>query len=406
VTNHGPFANPEDVSEISNRGERYVPLVYSYNAAMHLGHMASYKLALRYAYGQKVLDLGCGTGYGSHFLASFGAREVAAADLDEVAVNYARKTYPHTRVLYLRFDGDFSLPFADRSFDFVFCSQVIEHIGEPVNLLKEIRRILKKGGFCLITAPNKEFFSPDPNKNPNEYHVNEMNLSEYEKMSRQVFPHIKLAGIPQNCLKLNPDNTVSVKSNEELVLEDYRVRFDNLEVCENLLLFGHTQRNGQFEETLPGKYLEVSQTLAPCFWDAEVNQWVTLGIYPKTKVSKGDTSRSPAVVKTRVLSPANGLYRVDIGLVHEGQYKIDVTLRRGSSKGPIVFQTAADVIDRKLRLVFPLVKDSVNQSFYLELRVQCSIWDRLLKRKGLRLPRFEYIDRHLPVWTFHQLGLN
>jgi len=44
---YGPFATSEDVSIISNQGERYVPLVDPYSAAVHMGHMASYRYALR-----------------------------------------------------------------------------------------------------------------------------------------------------------------------------------------------------------------------------------------------------------------------------------------------------------------------------------------------------------------------
>ena len=397
--NHGPFAKAEEVGEISNRGERYVPLTDPYNAAMHLGHMAAYKLALRFAYGQKVLDLGCGTGYGSHFLAYFGAGEVTAADLNETAVNYACKTYSHPRLRYLRLSGDNSLPFAGQTFDFVFCSQVIEHIHDPVRLLKEIRRILKPGGFCLVTAPNKALFSPDPNENPNEYHINEMNLSEFIKLGRRVFPHIKAAGIPQNCLKQNPDNSVSVKPNEEINPADYRMRFDNLESCENLLLFGHTQTSGQFVESLPGKYLEVSQTLAPLFWDAAVKKWVVLGIYPKTRNLCNIISRSPAVVKAKVFSLHNNLYRIDIGLARGGEYDIEVILRRESPESVPVFHLVTEAADGKLRLVFPPVKGSARELYYLELRTQCNFRDRWLNRKGL--PRFEFLDGRLPRWTFH-----
>jgi hypothetical protein len=40
----GPFASSEEIASVFNQGERYVPTVDPYNAAMHLGHMASYKL--------------------------------------------------------------------------------------------------------------------------------------------------------------------------------------------------------------------------------------------------------------------------------------------------------------------------------------------------------------------------
>ena len=267
MLNAGPFANAEDVKDVSNQGERYVPLMAPYNAAMHLGHMASYKHALRYTYGKKILDLGCGSGYGSHFLASFGAKHVVAADVDAIALDYARKNYFLNRIRYVLLNRNNSLPFADQSFDFVFSSQVIEHLSDPVRFLQEIRRVLKTGAFCLVTTPNKKLFTPDPHS---EHHISEMDSSEYKKLGETIFFQVKMAGIPQNCLVTQPDNTVSAKPNEDIALDDYRMRFDRVEECENMLLFGHTEANGTFEEKLPEKYMEVSLNLTPFFWDASL----------------------------------------------------------------------------------------------------------------------------------------
>jgi len=280
--NHGPFVAAEEVAHISNKDELYVPLVDPYRAAMHLGHMASYREALRYAYGRRVLDLGCGTGYGSHYLASFGATQVVAADVDEVAVNYARKTYMHPRIRHMRLNGNQVLPFLDNAFDFVFCSQVVEHITDPAGLLYEIRRILKVGGLCLIIVPNRELFSPGIDESSNKFHVSEMNLSEFKKLGHQVFPHVTMAGIPQNCLIHSPDNTVSLKPNEHIALEDYQMRSSGLAACENLLLFGHTQADGQFNITLPEWLMPASDSLGPSFWDPSAQRWVTLGSWPPT----------------------------------------------------------------------------------------------------------------------------
>lgn len=52
--------------------------------------------------------------------------------------------------------------FADESFDTVVCTQVFEHIPTPHLAAKEIRRILKKNGFCLLTAPFLEPYHADP----------------------------------------------------------------------------------------------------------------------------------------------------------------------------------------------------------------------------------------------------
>ena len=193
----GPFASAADTVDVSHGGERYVPLVDPYNAAMHLGHMASYKYALRYAHGRRVLDVGCGTGYGAHYLASYGARRVVAVDVDQVALDYARVAYSHPCVHYQCCDGQ-RLPFADASFDFVFSSQVIEHMPDTRAFLTEIKRVLEPQGACLIITPNKNLFSPDSGGEPNEFHINEMNLEEFEALGRDVFPDVVFPGMIQD----------------------------------------------------------------------------------------------------------------------------------------------------------------------------------------------------------------
>ncbi len=46
-----------------------------------------------------------------------------------------------------------ALPFADASFDVVVCTQVLEHVPEPAETLRELRRVLRPGGKLLLTAP-------------------------------------------------------------------------------------------------------------------------------------------------------------------------------------------------------------------------------------------------------------
>ena len=52
------------------------------------------------------------------------------------------------------FYGDInSLPIPDESFDFVLCTEVLEHVPEPIQAIKELVRICKKGGNIIITTP-------------------------------------------------------------------------------------------------------------------------------------------------------------------------------------------------------------------------------------------------------------
>jgi ubiquinone/menaquinone biosynthesis C-methylase UbiE len=186
-------------SIITNEGERYLPDPRTYNAAMHLGHMASYREALRYSYGRRVLDIGCGVGYGAFWLASYGAQCVTAVDLGHVALQYAQHAYSHPRLRYIQADA-LHLPFADASFDFVFSSQVIEHVSSVEQFMREMRRLLAPDGFCLITTPNKTIFSPYDVTNP--HHPSEMTWGEYREAALGVFPRTRFCGIPQRCLTL------------------------------------------------------------------------------------------------------------------------------------------------------------------------------------------------------------
>ncbi|MDP2946933.1 MAG: class I SAM-dependent methyltransferase [Nanoarchaeota archaeon] len=59
--------------------------------------------------------------------------------------------------------GDASnLPFLEESFDTIISTQLLEHVERPWLVIKEIRRILKKGGVCILTAPFINPYHCDP----------------------------------------------------------------------------------------------------------------------------------------------------------------------------------------------------------------------------------------------------
>lgn len=98
------------------------------------------------------LDVGCSTGIISDFLSEhFGA--VVGVDIDTAAVERAdQRGRPNAS--FLAADA-LSLPFDVETFDVVVCAQVYEHVSNPVGLLSEIRRVLRKNGVCFFSGPNK-----------------------------------------------------------------------------------------------------------------------------------------------------------------------------------------------------------------------------------------------------------
>ena len=54
------------------------------------------------------------------------------------------------------------IPVKDNSFDIIICTEVLEHVPNPIGALKEMARILKKGGKLLITTPLGSHIHQDP----------------------------------------------------------------------------------------------------------------------------------------------------------------------------------------------------------------------------------------------------
>jgi 2-polyprenyl-3-methyl-5-hydroxy-6-metoxy-1,4-benzoquinol methylase len=105
--------------------------------------------------GRKALDVGCGDGarYGERVRAS--GVDVHGVDISEVAVESARARGVDARVASL---AD-PLPYPDASFDVVICLEVLEHLVDPAVVAREIARVLKPGGFALLSVPNSAFWT-------------------------------------------------------------------------------------------------------------------------------------------------------------------------------------------------------------------------------------------------------
>ena len=351
-------------SIITNEGERYLPDPRTYDAAMHLGHMASYREALRYGYGRRVLDLGCGVGYGAFWLASYGARHVTAVDLGHVALRYAESVYSHPRLRYLQANA-LHLPFADASFDLVFTSQVIEHVSSTEQFMREMQRLLVPDGFCLITTPNKTIFSPYGTANL--HHPSEMTWGEYQEAARRVFPCTWFRGIPQRCLTLlEPHKVLLAKPNAEIRLEDYRVQDDHLEECENMLCFGHNQAGGEFSITLPTHLQAAADELAPIFWDASISSWVVLGVYPGDQVAEPIALSGNQRLAQTFHSPYPGLCRVEVDLAIQTSYPIRVALHQGTR---IVAEEVVTPDTDKIALLIEPPLGSQDKAFILTLEL-------------------------------------
>lgn len=168
-------------------GERVVPGLVDVN--LFNEHLSRYEFAKRFATGKRVLDAGCGSGYGAAELAKVAAK-VTAIDAAQDAVDYARDCYPATN---LRFAQGLCTALPTGAFDLITAFEVIEHLQDWRGLLSEAHRVLAPGGRFIVSTPNKLYYAESRRgSGANPFHVHEFEYAEFREELQRVFGHVAL----------------------------------------------------------------------------------------------------------------------------------------------------------------------------------------------------------------------
>ncbi len=157
------------------------------DAAMLYEHYHRYLWAARLVSARRVLDLGCGEGYGSAILAAH-AREVLGVDVDERAVEHAAANY---RLGNLSFATASALDLGQLpagSFDAVVAFEMIEHVRDQERVLAEIDRVLAGEGLLVISTPDRDHYTRATGQ-VNEFHEHELTLAEFRALLATRFGH-------------------------------------------------------------------------------------------------------------------------------------------------------------------------------------------------------------------------
>ena len=152
-------------------------------------HWARYAFAEALVGSKRVLDAGCGVGYGAARLAEVAA-EVVALDQARDPLTAGGKQYSHPRLRFVQ--GDCTrFPFADSSLDAVVAFEVIEHLDEWKALIEESRRVLVPAGQFIVSTPNRLYYG-EAREDPNPFHVHEFTHDEFREELGRCFPHVML----------------------------------------------------------------------------------------------------------------------------------------------------------------------------------------------------------------------
>lgn len=149
-------------------------------------HAASYRFVEPLCAGKKVLDLGCGSGYGTHRIS--GVAEVAhGMDVASDAIAYAKALYESENLHFLQVEAGSPLPFVDASFDVILSFQVIEHVNDDDAYLREARRLLKPGGTLVVITPDRKNRLLPGQKPWNRWHLREYAMADLANLIGKHF---------------------------------------------------------------------------------------------------------------------------------------------------------------------------------------------------------------------------
>jgi len=109
--------------------------------------------------GKKVLDAGCGYG-GLLMEIDKCYPDSNLYGVDQINVRTREVSENLTKVVIKNGDIQEKIPFENNFFDFVFCTETIEHLKKPDYCLKEIKRVLVDNGRIIITMPNVTGYWP------------------------------------------------------------------------------------------------------------------------------------------------------------------------------------------------------------------------------------------------------
>ncbi len=156
-------------------------------------HQSVYSFCQKFIKNKYVVEIGCGTGYGTYKLSKF-VKKIIALDKDSGVIKNNKLKYNADNLEFICSNiEDYS---NSKKADVVISFQVIEHLKTPQLLLDKAKSMLNKNGMLILSTPNR--LTQSYNENP--YHYKEYSSKELQKMLLKYFRKVEMYGLYGNLM--------------------------------------------------------------------------------------------------------------------------------------------------------------------------------------------------------------
>lgn len=352
--------------------------VAGYNAMGAAEHVVRYQSARQICRDKRVLDVGCGEGYGSSLLARWGAAEVLGVDISGEAIGTAKRLFASDNVSFVVGDATrlSDVLGAVPAFDLIVSFETLEHVSDVEALLSGILLYRAEGGTIIISCPNDHV---EDTANP--FHRRTFTFEEFREVAtRQLGAASRwLVGTPaQGYLVYEPGDprVENNESGEALLL----TRYEPLDVAALLPAQSNVSPGpktcrfyiGAWGEN-PGPGVTLSAQSFPAFIEAwRANE------YLKLQTDRLATALAEAEdVTIRHLESQVAHFREHLDAV---QARSRVSEQKGRQR--LLFYT-----EQADALAAQLAEQKRETDSLLEIKAKW--WDPELKRRGSRLVELE-----------------
>ncbi len=174
-------------------GERVIPATAPFHA--YWMHARRYGFAAKRCRGKRVLDAGCGSGYGTRIL-GLEAAACLGVDSDPAAVDLARCLFATPDVRFAVGDVAGLDTLEEDTFDVVVALEVLEHLPPErvASFMEAVRRVLTPAGTFIVSVANRNH----GNKEENPFHLSELAFDEFKALLRAWFTSSRIETFGQD----------------------------------------------------------------------------------------------------------------------------------------------------------------------------------------------------------------